>query len=272
MFSKLEVRNTQGALLTLQLGDTSNGINVLNVTGLDPVKATFASSSFANQPGAVFQSSRRDTRNITLQLGIDPDPAVTTVRSLRQTIYNFFRSESEVNLTFYFDDTTDPYVIDGRVETCGSNMFTTDPVVDISIICFNPDFYDPVPVTVNGVGDMSNVHIAYEGTSPTGFIFTINIQSDVSQFTIYYTDINANTTTFEFAAGLLTGDVVTINTVRGNKGATLLRAGVTSSILYGVSPQSVWPELVPGDQWLQVWAEGTAFPISFQYTKLFGEL
>jgi hypothetical protein len=272
MFSKMEVRNAIGDLLTLQLGDTSTGINLLDVAGLDPVKAAFASSKFANQPGSIFQASTRENRNITLKLELDPDPASTTVRALRQLLYSFFETESAVNLTFYFDDDTETYVIDGRVEACSAPMFVQDPEVNVSIVCFDPDFYDPIPVTVTGVGDASNIHVPYAGTSPTGVIFTININSDISEFNIYYYDPNLNSTTFAFAASLLTGDVVTINTIRGSKSVNLLRAGVTSSILYGVSPQAIWPELVHGDNWFQVWAEATAFPVSFQYTKRFGGL
>jgi hypothetical protein len=272
MFSKMEVRNAIGDLLTLQLGDTSTGINLLDVAGLDPVKATFASSKFANQPGSIFQASTRENRNITLKIGLDPDPAATTVRALRQLLYSFFETESAVNLTLYFDDDTESYVIDGRVEDCSAPMFAQEPEVHISVICFDPDFYDPVPVTVSGIGDSSYIYVPYAGTSSTGVTFTMNVNSDISQFNIYYYDPNMNSTTFEFAASLLTGDVVTVNTVRGSKSATLLRAGVTSSILYGVSPQTIWPQLVSGDNWFQVWAEGTAFPVSFQYTKRFGGL
>lgn len=272
MFSKMEARNTQGDLLTLQLGDTLTGINLLDITGLDPVKATFASSSYANRPGAAYQSSRRDTRNIVLKLQLDPDPETSTVRALRQTVYNFFQSENEANLTFYFDDSSDPVVIDGRVEDCSAPMFVQDSIVTVSILCFDPDFRDPNPVTVTGVGDSSNILVAYDGTSPNGFIFTININSDVSEFNIYYTGPAGDTSTFEFAASLLAGDVVTINTIQGSKSANLLRAGVTSSVLYGVSPQTIWQQLTKGDNYFQVWAEGTAFPVSFEYTKLFGGL
>ncbi len=44
MLTKLDVSTVQGDLLTLQLDDVSEGLVVLEVEGLDPVKATLVSS------------------------------------------------------------------------------------------------------------------------------------------------------------------------------------------------------------------------------------
>lgn len=275
----MEATNSQGSLLTLQLGDISSGINIQDITGLDPVKATLVSSSFANQDGAVYQSSRRDTRNIVITLELDPDPTVTSVLSLRRTIFRQFRTKDDVSLKFYVDDTDDTiedgYVIAGVVESCGSPMFAQDSTVTISIINFDPDFQDPIPVVVTGIttADITATDIAYPGSTPTGFVVEVDINATLSEFTMYYTDPSSITWTLDFAYALLAGDVVTISTVPGNKYANLVRAGVTSSVLYAVSPQSVWPQFAPGDNHIQVHASGGAsMPVTVTYTKRYGEL
>src|SRR3954470_19978896 len=113
MIYKVEVRSPQGDLLTLELDDISDGLLVKEIKGLDPVKATLVSSSFAQQDGSYYQSSRRENRNIGLVLGLVPDPAVSSVRAVRNGLYRYFMSESAVSLRF-FDDEDDLTVdIDG---------------------------------------------------------------------------------------------------------------------------------------------------------------
>lgn len=279
MFTKLEIRNPQGDLLTLQLGDDSNGIDLLDIAGLDPVKATLTSSDYAEQDGSAFQSARRGSRNITFKLSLNPDPAVMTVRALRKLIYSMFRVKKLVSMKFYVDDVDDTvedgYLIVGYVESCLSPMFGTNAelTLDVSVICNDPDFTDPVPiVTSMTTADAEATYFPYEGTSDTGVTFTLNINRPLLEFVIYYIDANSAVWTMDVASSFLAGDVVTISTVPGNKGASLLRAGVTSSILYAISPQSHWPQLQEGSNWLRVVASGAAIPMQVSYMKRFGEL
>lgn len=278
MFTKLEVRNNQGALLTLQLGDTSNGYNITNITGLDPVKATLVGSSFANQDGAVFQSSRRDTRQIVISVEFDVDYINNTLRSLRNVLYTIFRPETEVQLKFFMGDVIDGqedgYVIYGRVESCLSPMFSQIPQVDVTLICYDPDFVDPVPTVVSGMttSDPTATLINYTGTTEAGYVFTININRTLSEFVIYNTDGNNVTTSMDVQNPFLAGDVVTISTVPGNKYASLLRSGVTSSILYAVSLQSTWAKFAPGNNWVRASAAGVGVPCNISYNKRFGAL
>lgn len=279
MFTKMEATNSQGSLLTLQLGDTSSGINIQDITGLDPVKATIVSTSFANQDGAVYQSSRRDTRNIVLTLELCPDPMVTNVLGLRRSIYDIFTPKDNISLKFYVDDTDDAtedgYFITGYVESCESPMMVQDPIVTISVINPDPDFVDPVVKTITGIttADVSATDMGYLGTVPSGFVATISPNASCSELTMYYTDPTGTIWTMDFAYALLAGDVLTISTVPGSKYATLVRAGVTSSVLYAVSPQSIWPQLAKGSNSLQfVAVGGGSFPVSVTYTARFGAL
>lgn len=281
MFSKMVVVG-DGSVgsLTVQLGDVSNGINVKDIDGLDPVKATLTSSTFVNRPGAVFQSSQRITRNILIKLELKPDPATQTVRSVRQSIYNIFRPETQVLMKFYDDESesvvSDGYHILGRVETCEppTSRFTQAPEVDISVICYDPDFFDPAVVTVSGMttADVAATTINYIGTIETGLTFTVNVNRSLSEFQITYVDGNGQTWTMDVVSTFVAGDVITIVTTPGSKSATLVRAGVTSSVLYAVSPQSTWMKLAPGVNTIRFSATGAAIPASVSYMNRFGEV
>jgi hypothetical protein len=278
LYTKLEVTTTQGDLLTLQLGDMSTGVNLVNITGLGPVKATLVSTSSASLDGTTFQNAKRGSRNITIQIKLDPDLSVTSVRAARNYVYDIFAEKSQITMKFFADDTDDStedgYVIVGHVESCDSDPFAAGiPTIDISVICDDPDFIDPIPVTVTTLttADTDATLFAYAGTAPTGITFTVNINRTLTEFALYYVDPNLVTWTMDIAYDFEAGDTVTISTVPGlgNKYANLTRAGNTSSILYAVSTQSVWPQFVKGNNWLRFYAEGAAIPTSVTYTKKF---
>ena len=165
MLNLVEVRNQTGSLLALGLEDISQGVYIKEIDGLDPVKAVLVSSSFANMDGEQYQSARREKRNIVIKLALDPDYAGATVRQLRRRLYNFFMPKTAVKLRFWAEG--EPTVdIQGRVESFDSPQFTKEPSATISILCFEPDFYDPNPNVIfeNSVSTTATRRIEYSGS------------------------------------------------------------------------------------------------------------
>ena len=169
MITLVEATNSQGALLGLPLDDVSNGVVVEEIEGLDPVDATIVSTSFATLDGVQYQSSRRNERNIKLKLGMEPDYAVDTVRTIRKRLYRHFMPKSPVGLRFY---DSDGLVVDiaGRVESAPAPLFAEDPEMTVSIICFDPDFVEDQSVIVPGntVATDTEFVLEYDGTVETG--------------------------------------------------------------------------------------------------------
>ena len=276
MLQMVEVWTAQGSLLSLPLDDISDGIIVSSIDGLDPVKATLVSSSFARQDGEQYQSARREARNITVKLELEPDFITESVRDVRSRLYEFFMPKSMVTLRFHTSIGLD-VEIQGVVESMETPMFTKDPEVDISIMCFDPDFKSLEPVVFNGVSTSSTLEsvLPYSGTVETGFELTLNVNRTMSEFTLYHRPPDGTIRSMEFTAALVAGDVVTISTVSGAKGAILNRAGAAtavSSILYAISPQSNWIELSPGENRVRLYAEGAAVPFTIAYTTRYGGL
>lgn len=274
MLARVEVRTRQGALLSFPLDDVSDGLIMEGIEGLDPVKATIVSSSFAGADGEQYHSARRESRNLKFTIGLEPDYVDTSVADLRKRLYAFFMPKSEVTTRYVMDDGL--YVeIDGRVESFDSPLFTKEPQVDISLMCFDPDFIDPNPIQL--VNEMSvatsdNIHIDYDGTVETGVVFTVRPNRAVNQFTIYHLPPDGSLRQLDFSIPLVAGDVLQVSTITGAKGATLTRGGTISSALYGISPQSNWIELQPGTNDLRLYAEGASFPYDIEYTTRYGGL
>lgn len=273
MLVKVEARTIQGDLLSLPLDDISSGFTVEEIEGLDPVKASIVSSSFAGMDGELYQSSHRETRNIKMKLALRPESELDTVRDLRKQLYKFFMPKAPVSLRFYSEDLDVDIV--GWVETCETPLFAKDPVVDISIICLDPDFFNPVKTVFSQMTSEnpgSYDVLEYEGTTTTGFVFTLNLDRDLDEFTIYHRDPNGDIKSLEFSTPLLTGDTLFISTIPGDKGATVIRAGSVVPVLYAISPQSTWLELTSGTNEILVYATGADIPYSIEYNEKYGGL
>lgn len=274
MLTKVEALTPQGQTLTLSLMDPSNGFIVEEIEGLDPVKATIVTSPQALLDGVQYQASRREMRNIVLRVGLDPDYASTTVRELRSTLYRYFMPKSMVELKFFLDDVH--FVsISARVESCESPMFTAEPLVNVSLLCPDPDFAVPVATQIEGATSSTVVEtgILYPGTSETGILLRLFVDRTISQFTVYNRPQGAaDFQMMEFAAPLVAGDEVEISTVAGNKSALLHRGGSAIPIMYGVSPSAAWVNLFPGQNWFRVTAEGAPIPYTIEYTAKYGGL
>jgi hypothetical protein len=273
VFTKVEVTNRRGNILTLAILEDENPYQIADIDGLDPVQAVLTSSSYAGTDGEAFQFAKRGARNIKIKLDLEPDFMDDTYTTLRQGLYPFFMPKSEINLRFYSD--TGLYVdIKGIVEECSSPLFDQDPNVDISIMCYDPDFVDPRMVTVNGVTTSGTTPIVlnYPGNIETGVVVTLNLNRSLSGFTIYNVDEGGNILQLDFSGTLLDDDILVVSSLKGNKGITLTRAGVPSSYLYGRSAQSKWIELGEGLNNFRIYAPGDPIPYVLEYVVRYGGL
>lgn len=282
LLKKLSVVNNRGSEITLPLGDPSGGILVKEIEGLGPVKATIVSSSFAGEDGAQYHSSRRETRNIVIRLGLDPDTTQMSVKDLRDQLYNFLMPKTEALLKFNLFDKLATNIIEqqldlqiqGRVESLEPAMFSKEPAVDISVLCFKPDFIDPETVVFEGmsVSDLTETPLDYKGSVNTGVVFTLFPDRLVEEFTIYHRTPEEKLKVTYFTLPLNAGSELEISTIFGEKRVVMTEDGVESPVLYGLSQQSNWLELEPGENNLRVYAEGAPVPFSIEYTTKYGGL
>jgi hypothetical protein len=273
VLTSLEVRNVGGDLLTLPLGDDSSGFIIQDIEGLEPVKATLVSSSFANMDGAQYHTSRREPRNLKLKFEIEPDYILDSVAELRKQLYNFFMPKTRPNLRFV-DSGGLVVGINGRVESFDSPLFTKDPTADISLMCYDPDFVDIDSTLISGstTSGTDETLIEYDGTVETGFVFSLHVDRALTDFTIYHRPPDDVVRTLDFTGTLGAGDELVVSTIAGSKGATLISGSTETSVLYGVSPQSNWIELQPGANYIRVYATGAAIPFDIEYNTRYGGL
>lgn len=113
-----------------------------------------------------------------------------------------------------------------------------------NVIYYNGDAEVGITLTIHATGTVKNVTIYNVGTRETIFIDTDKLE---------------NLTGKPFSSG----DTITICTVRGKKGATLLRAGKTTNILNCLGRNVSWFTLAKGDNIFAFSAEAGSMNLQF---------
>lgn len=272
MLVMFDAINQAGQERKFTLGDLSSGYVVKEVTGLDPVKATLVSTSFAQQDGSQYQSSRRESRDIQIRIGMDMRYG-RSVQDLRRDLYQWFMPKRPINLRFYTTNTPVLH-ISGRVESLETAIFSREPEVVVTITCFDPDFYDPTEVIISGLSTAttSEFVVDYAGSIETGIVFTFKPNRSIDAFAIYHRSEVSQTSSFSFSEDLVAGDILTVVTVSGQKQVLLTSGSQSTSLLRGVSAFSNWITLTPGLNYLRVYATGASIPYDLKYTTKYGAL
>lgn len=253
-------------------------IQIRNISGLDPVKASVNTSPLGSVDGTSYVGSSVPSRNIVLTLHPNPDWDNYTYESLRRLLYSYFMPKRATRLVFYSDDLV-PVEIYGIVESVEVNMFSRDPELLVSIVCPDPYFTALNPVVLTGLTDdaPTPVVIEYEGSVEAGILVKV-------------TKVTAESAPTEI--GIQLGDpLVTFFAVEATVGATSYfemsslpmrkyvqnidtDTGVITNLLSKVFIQegSLWPTLQPGENEFSVLTDIGAHDWELTYYERFGGL
>lgn len=255
MFS-LKIQNAKNEIF--ELTHDSKNYSVISVQGLAPPQTVVNTSTGGLIDGAFFNSARLQQRNIVITIVINGD-----IETNRQRLYKIFNLKKPCKI--FFQNENRNVQIEGYVETAECDLFTQREKMQISIVCPRPYFEDlnvihtelaqimrefefpfdisePIPfseVVENPVCTITNY-----GDVECGVIITATITGSVMGLKIYNTTAQKY---IGFDTSFSSGDKITINTLSGQLGATLLRAGTTTNLLNLLSAGSEWLKLDLGD-------------------------
>lgn len=299
MIKSLKVTNHLGESLVLELmRPEKSGLIVREISGLGPSKANINTSDVATMDGSVYNSSRRENRNIVLDLMMYPFP---TIEDSRLLTYRYFPIKKQVRLEIETDNLkVHTY---GYVESNEPDIFSEEESTQISIICPDPNFYDVVETSTafSGVEPMfefpfsnesltepllefgalridSRAIINYKGSIETGVEITLHALDRVDDITLYNTEsqefLKIDTAKVEQISGapLGMGDDIIVTTKVGGKTARLLRNGTYTNILGALDRDSSWFQLSPGDNIFSYDVTGSKddLMITFTYQSAYG--
>jgi len=276
MIESVTITNYRNESIALTLRSPGvEGLYVRKIGGLDPPKATINIAETSDFDGGIYNSSRTTYRNIILSLGFIPTGTVS-VEDIRQSTYRYFPLKRQINILV----TTTNRVLEivGYVESNNIRIFSKRSETMISIIC--PEAYfktiESILTVFIGATDIfefpfsnestsaplmefgvltveERQNIIYDGDTETGVIITVKFNGDIEELAISNTVSGQifviDDTRLEgiISGGFSPADVMTLNTVRGNKSMTVLRSGVEYNILDARVDGSDWLTVAKGD-------------------------
>ena len=248
-------------------------IQVHNINGLDPVKASVTTSPYGSVDGTSYTGSSVQNRNIVLTLKPNPNWDTWTYENLRRLLYSYFMPKLIIRLVFYSDDMI-PVEIYGVVESVDINMFSKEPNLQVSIICPDPYFTALNPTVLSGQnGDLNTFD--YNGNVESGIVVkvthvsgnptTIGIQLGDPKV-VYFAVIADVTSTkyFEFSSIPMRKYVQNVN----------IGTGVIDNLLSNVYIQegSSWPTLQPGENEFKIITDNGVQDYQLIFYERFGGL
>lgn len=279
MITKLQVYGPLSAteLDMSEAGIEDDLIQITNIDGLDPVKASISLTDLALIDGATLTGSHIPSRNIVLTIRPNPDWSSWLPDTLRQLIFSYFMPKLGVRLVFTSDEVGE-VKIDGIVESVVANPFTKDPEFIVSIICPDPFFEATEVVELDGssiaLEDFEDLYntITYDGNVPVGFTVEVYYASGDSPEQIGIQSGQPEITSFWVHANVLSNFSFQMSSIPKRKYAQNVSTdtGQITNMLAGVRIGSKWPLLMPGENKFAVLKDAGIQTWILRYYNKFG--
>lgn len=278
MIQSITVTNYRDESLYLELSNPyDTGIIIKNITGIGPSKANINTTELATSDGAIFNSARVSSRNITFSFQLIPDPETNLVETVRHRLYKYFPEKKLLTITFETDHRIAE--IKGYVESNEPDIFQKDETVAVSIICPSPYFYsndgmfvlngiepmfyfpfsneslDDDLIEFSSIRESLSANYIYEGDVDTGILCHFHINdNDVENLSIYNLtteermDINTSAISSITKDGnnLIKHDDIYLSTIGSDRYMYLVRSGITYNIISALPKTTSWVRVVKG--------------------------
>lgn len=234
-------------LLPLDVGGRpeTDLLQIRNIDGLDPVKASVNTSPFGSIDGTDYIGSDVLSRNVVLTVHPNPDWNEWTFESLRRLLYMYFMPSLPVRLVFYSDDM--PAVqIAGIVESIETDLFSKDPQYLVSVVCPDPYFTALDAIVITGTSLDSPLSVTYDGNIEAGVIIRVSYIADGGNPSVITSRIGDNALTV--GATVDAENYLEISSIPMKKFVQNVYTvtGAITSRMYAVTPGYSWPVLQPG--------------------------
>ncbi len=274
---RVKLENQYGEVIELT---RNKNYTVTNITGLNPSSAVVNSSALATMDGAVYNNSRKNSRNIVMTVLPERD-----IEANRLNLYRYAQPKYPVRV--YFENERRNVYIDGYVETHECDLFSNRQAAQISIICPQPFFRETtenrtiassveplfefefstehdVPKEFSRIMKDKEIIVENKGDTETGVFIEMHATGDVSDPVIY------NRSTGEFFAlniSMYNGDSVFINTNPGEKSVKgQNRSGKMDNLMNYMDLESRWLVLRQGQNVFTYEASGGYEYLHFDIT------
>lgn len=225
-------------------------------TGLNPPKATINTNETALLDGGRFNSSKLQMRSMNIAFAIETDAAENRLK-----VYEVVQSKMPLKV-YYKSETLDIF-IDGYVDDVDFSYFSQKNICTVSVLCPFPYFkaaqeainelYAVIPkfhfpfhgsadkdIVFGAIDVYTAITVINKGSVETGLIFELYAKSSIKNPKV----IDYQTSEFfQIDIEMEEGDLITVNTMQGNKTVKLLRNAVETNIFNLMDKNSTWLQL-----------------------------
>lgn len=262
-----KIENLRNNVLTLTQRESD--FQVYDIQGLNPPKAQINVSKIAGIDGSKFNSSKLEERNIVLYIKLNGD-----IERNRILLYTYFPTREWCK--FYYKNGCRDVYIEGYVETVEVTSFTSNEVMQVSIVCPNPYFKaaaeivddiskalarfkfpfsikvdNPIPFSTIDSSKITDVYNNSE--TETGVIIEANVRGTVTSLEIKNTQTGES---MKLNHSFIKHDIIIINTNKTEKSIKLIRNGVESNIFTSIRKGSTFFQLSLGDNYFSYLVNG----------------
>ena len=243
MFKSVTVTNYRGDSLVLPLTWPNDaGLLISKIDGITPGNVQVNSQDFAVLDGGVYNSSRMETRNITIEFyygrpGMVPAIDNHDVETARHIAYRYFPVKTQVRLDFLTEERN--LSIWGYVESNDTDIFSEHEKGQVSIVCPDPYFYEHDTVVFNFGDSIPEFEFPFSNESLTEPLICFSDYGPGSIYSVDYDgDIEVGTVIRVHFLDTPTIDEISIYDISKNKKLTLnfedikTKTGVTSISKY----------------------------------------
>lgn len=256
MLTQIQLESDTPVSLPILGVTPKSSLLIKKVTGLNPPDRSLFIGDYS-QDGGIYQGRRVGPRNVVITIDLNPNPALgETVSSLRQTLYKAFidpQVDGDYLKILLTDEANNQKYLVGYCEKFESEIFDVETMCQISMICPDPYIRDNADTILEQSNGWTSFPYTYLGTAETGFIVKIYVTTPTNIVTLKN---NGKTMQLNNSAQYFTNDIITINTIRGQRAITLTRSGTTTPIVSHLSSQSQWLELHATSNNMRVYGTG----------------
>lgn len=255
---KLTLQNEQGNSITFN--ELNGPYTITDIDGLSPADANINLTDTALLDGQRFNSAKVNLRTFDIAFAIEYDAEYN-----RLQMYDVLHVKRPITL-FYKSDLRDVY-IEGYVQKVHVTHFEKKQIATVTIICPSPFFKNAQEVINELTNTIKMFHFPFWGLDPKNIVFgeeqfltdvtVVNEGELITGFIVdFYASNNVsnpriiNYVTNEYIGiiyDMVPGDLITINTLAGEKTVTLLRGGSEINLFNYVQDGSTWLQLEPGE-------------------------
>lgn len=250
MLNKVIVQTSTPVEFDIKDVDPDEILILTSISGLTQAGATLYTGEFAGE-GGYYQGRRAKQRFPVLNFKVNPnyknDVDASDIRNMLYRIFMEPQATSDAVQVALLDSKFPELYFLGYTEDIDASLFDKELKASVSMSCTDPYLRSAVETSVANEAGWLTIPVIYDGSADTGFEVEMRVEFPVSE--LY---LENNGLQMRLARNFAAGDVVSINTIQGQRhirhngvdvmaalqGSNWLKLSETTNVLraYGSAP------------------------------------